>query len=198
MSFSHANQDAKDWLAKGASYYVGIGTDINYLEAEKWLRKSAELGNDSAQFYLGMFNHFGYGVSKNTEESIKWLRKSAEQENQEAVIFLSVVHDISYPRKANNKLLPKKAADKGDPQAQYDLGHAYLTGYLVPIDPVESFKWFQKSAEQGNAAAQRMLAVAYFTGKGVQQNLDKALFWYGESCKNGLYASCSSYQIISG
>ena len=50
-----------------------------YSEAVKWLRKSAELGNATAQNDLGWMYRNGHGVLKDYTEAVKWFRKSAEQ-----------------------------------------------------------------------------------------------------------------------
>lgn len=66
----------------------------------------------------------------------------------------------------------RSAAEKGDAEAQYELGVSYFLGVGVPRDPVEAVKWFHKAAEQGDADAQCRLAYCYYHGKGVPQ--DKA------------------------
>ena len=40
----------------------------------------------------------------------------------------------------------KKSAEKGDPQAQINLGILYLNGGIVPKDHVEAYKWFKVSS----------------------------------------------------
>ena len=47
----------------------------------------------------------------------------------------------------------RKAADVGDPNAQFNLGYCYWTGDGVKKDTDEAVKWFRKAAEQGNALA---------------------------------------------
>ena len=44
-----------------------------------WLRKSANVGGDHGQLYLGLLYLIGYGVDQDMEEAVKWLRKAAEQ-----------------------------------------------------------------------------------------------------------------------
>ncbi|MBF0176448.1 MAG: sel1 repeat family protein [Magnetococcales bacterium] len=49
------------------------------------------------------------------------------------------------------------AAEKGDTDAQVQLGEMYHSGRGVPQDDKEAIKWFQLAAEKGNAHAQRYL-----------------------------------------
>lgn len=54
----------------------------------------------------------------------------------------------------------RKAAEQGDADAQYVLGHCYLNGDGVPQNIEETLKWYTKAAEQGNADAQHLLEKA--------------------------------------
>ena len=45
----------------------------------------------------------------------------------------------------------RKAAEQGDPDAQFHLGLCYDEGCGVPENKAEAIKWFQKAAEQGHA-----------------------------------------------
>ena len=68
----------------------------------------------------------------------------------------------------------QRAADKGDAQAQSDLGMMYLTGQCVPKDLAKGAALLQKAADQGNAAAQLLLGDLYWTGHGVPVDYSKA------------------------
>ena len=47
----------------------------------------------------------------------------------------------------------RKAAERGDAEAQYWLGRCYYFGEGVAWDRAEAVKWFRKAAEQGDASA---------------------------------------------
>ena len=53
--------------------------------------------------------------------------------------------------------LLRKAAEKGDADAQCKLGVCYLHGEGVEKDEHEAVKWYRKAAEQGNADAKEAL-----------------------------------------
>src|SRR5438874_13835835 len=55
-------------------------------------------------------------------------------------------------------------AEKGDAQAQFDLGFMYDEGKSVERDSTEATKWYRKAAEQGFAKAQLNLAAMYESG----------------------------------
>ena len=57
------------------------------------------------------------------------------------------------------------AAERGDADAQYNLGMMYADGRGVPQDDTTAVEWFQKAAEQGHALAQKNLGVVYEQGR---------------------------------
>jgi TPR repeat protein len=79
----------------------------------------------------------------------------------------------------------RERAEKGDAQAQYDLGLTYDKGDGVPSDPTEAAKWYRKAADQGNAGAQVALGTRYATGRGVPKDYAEALKWYRKAAEQG-------------
>jgi TPR repeat protein len=49
----------------------------------------------------------------------------------------------------------RKAAEQGQPSAQFNLGQTLLEGKSVTKDLVEAYKWFSLAAEQGDRDARR-------------------------------------------
>ena len=76
-------------------------------------------------------------------------------------------------------------AANGNARAQYNIGFMYEEGRGVPLDPVESAKWYRKAAEQGYAAAQRSLGLKYELGLGVPQDQVLAHMWYTVAAAGG-------------
>ncbi len=80
----------------------------------------------------------------------------------------------------------KALAEKGDREAQNELGLAYasgLKGQKVNFD--EAFKLFRMAADQGLAGAQYNLGSLYFFGSGVPRDNQEALKWYRKSAEQG-------------
>src|SRR6478736_5768405 len=63
----------------------------------------------------------------------------------------------------------RKAAEKGDARAQYNLGLMYDNGLGVPQDYAAALRWYRKSAEQGDAKAQNEVGWEYELGAQVRQ-----------------------------
>jgi TPR repeat protein len=76
-------------------------------------------------------------------------------------------------------------AEKGDAEAQGQLGVDYYIGRDVPRNNPEAIKWFRKAAEQGNAWAQYDVGTAYYKGEGVAQDYIEAAKWYQRAANQG-------------
>lgn len=64
----------------------------------------------------------------------------------------------------------RQEADGGDPEAQYELGMAYVVGVGVERDPKAAAAWMEKAALQGFPAAVADLGVMYLNGDGVPRD----------------------------
>jgi TPR repeat protein/predicted secreted protein len=71
-----------------------------------------------------------------------------------------------------------RLAEKGDDNAQANLGYMYYAGEGVPQDYEKAVYWYRKAATQGNKDAQYNLAVSYAFGEGTKQDLTEAAIWY--------------------
>ena len=67
-----------------------------------------------------------------------------------SVVLLLAFGAYSWGNTAEEIAEWKEAAEKGDPEAQYNLGVAYSFGRGVPKDDKEAVKLFRKAAEQGH------------------------------------------------
>lgn len=81
--------------------------------------------------------------------------------------------------------LYRQAADRGNADAQYNLGVSYEKGEGVSKNLLEAVKWYRMAAEQGKASAQYNLGLCYRHAKGVAQNLSEAARWYSRAAEQG-------------
>ena len=77
-------------------------------------------------------------------------------------------------------------ADRGDADAQYNLGVMYNNGDGVPQNYAEALKWHRKAAAQGNGNAQFNLGRMYDYGQGLPQNYPEAAKWYRLAANQGV------------
>jgi len=71
----------------------------------------------------------------------------------------------------------RRRAEKGDAQAQFELGCMYSNGFLsipIPKNDTEAVKWIGKAAEPEHADAQGTLSGMYEHGRGIPQDYAEA------------------------
>ena len=71
-----------------------------------------------------------------------------------------------------------KQAEKGDAEAQFNLGLLYDRGQGVPKDKREALRWYRLAAMQGDAFAQNALGDNYWEGTGVPKDDREAVRWW--------------------
>jgi hypothetical protein len=79
-----------------------------------------------------------------------------------------------------------RAAEAGNPEAQYSMGISYsyaMDGH--PQDYKAALQWLVKAADAGHAQAQVALGGMYKDGRGVEQDYDAARAWYQKAADAG-------------
>ena len=81
----------------------------------------------------------------------------------------------------------RKAAEKGDVNAQNNLGDCYYHGKGVVKNYQMAVYWYEKAAEKGawDKKAQSNLGDCYYYGRGVVKNGKTAVRWYEKAANNG-------------
>ena len=100
------------------------------------------------------------------------------------LLLLTGCHDIYQLR---------KAAVKGDPEAQYEYGRRLLTGQKGAIHSSRlAFKWFSKAASNQHPKAMSAMGLCYERGLGVQRSVSKARSWYAAAVDAGNDDACQT------
>jgi TPR repeat protein len=144
----------------GSLYENGLGFPVDYGEAFKAYKVSAEAGHALAQFSLGIMYADGRGVKKDEQKAVSWLRKAAEQGNDDGQFSLAVMYANGFGVEKDDltaAMWYQKAAKQDHEEAQLALGVCYLQGEGVRADKVEATKWLQKAANKGNEEAKELL-----------------------------------------
>ena len=76
-------------------------------------------------------------------------------------------------------------ADRGDSDAQFELGLRLITGEGIKKSEEEGVTWVRRAAEQDHLRAQHVMGSLYEEGVGVSQDLTKAVEWYRKSADLG-------------
>ncbi|MBR6031632.1 MAG: sel1 repeat family protein [Bacteroidaceae bacterium] len=197
-----------EWIRKGAeggSKQAQLGLGMAYLRGEyvekdegkgfEWMHKAAEQGEPTAQLIIGRIymdgeNDGSLNVEKNEEEGLKWMEASAKGG------LLKAQNDLGYywfRKEEYQKAFTyfQSAAEKGDAEAQNQLGVMYSRGQGTEKDDAKAVELYQKSAEQGYAIAQCNLGFRYRDGNGVQKDSQKAFEFFLKAAEGG-YASAQN------
>ena len=81
--------------------------------------------------------------------------------------------------------VPHAQAEKGDAEAQLQLGMRYAEGDGVVQNDKEAVKWFALAAQQGLAEAQYQYGHALLQGRGVVQDYKAAFSWIEKPAQRG-------------
>ncbi|MDO4440829.1 MAG: tetratricopeptide repeat protein [Moraxella sp.] len=103
-------------------YRTGVAYDLtgDYKKAIEYYIKSAEQGNDKAQYNLGTLYYNGEGTTRDYAKALEYYTKSAEQGNPEAQFNLAVMYRYGEgvsKDKATAKVWFGKACDSGIKEA---------------------------------------------------------------------------------
>lgn len=171
--------DAVHKLAKG---YQSLRTPADVALGVRMHQAAAAQNHAGALFELSQAHRNGLGLPQNQIEGMTLLRKAADRNSPEAQLALGWIYKYGTDGVeldlAQAAAWFKKAAEKGEHNAQNVLGEMYRAGEGVPRDPVAAAKWFQISANGGLADAQRSYAMALMSGEGAQRDLSTAAVWF--------------------
>lgn len=78
----------------------------------------------------------------------------------------------------------KPLAERGDAEAQKNLGTMYAVGQGVPKDNAEALKWYRRAADQGHIGAQLNLGIIYFMDQVIPKDFVLAHMWLNIAASN--------------
>jgi hypothetical protein len=156
----------------------------NFIEAEKWFRKSAMQGFAPAQTAVGWLHFNGHGVSRDYVEAAQWFQKATAQGVAEAQKFLGEMYfngvgvEQSY---ATAEKLIRASAEQGHSPAQGFLGYMHLYGRGVDKSISKARLWFERGASN-DAWSRYQLGKTYYAGSEFDSVDDTARaksYWQG-------------------
>jgi cell division septation protein DedD len=152
---------AAHFLVSPALADVKAGVDAwqrgNYTAAIAEWRPLADAGVPDAQFNLGQAYKLGRGVPADLKSSQSWYEKAALQGHEEAQTNLGLIMFQSGQQEAAMVWI-RKAADRGDPRAEFILATALFNGDNVAKDLPRAYALMSHAAAQGLVAASTSLA----------------------------------------
>ena len=110
--------------------------------------------------------------------------------------IITIIEMVSSPSTFSFYVDKRNEAEKGNPEAQYELGAWYERGlHGISQDYKEAVYWYQQAANQNHKSTQNNLGMMYRRGLGVEQSNDKAVEWYKKAIANGCEAAKHNLNI---
>ena len=121
------------------------------------MREQAEAGDPAAQF--GLAASLLQADPPDPDEALRWLRKAADHgDSRLEREYARVLVTVRGPTAASEALdFFTRSAEKGDPDAQYQLGMILYDGKLTRADPVTAYRWALLARNGGNDEARSLL-----------------------------------------
>ena len=115
--------------------------------AERCLRRPADGGDPTAQYWLGIACARGWGAKKDEAQAAQWFDKSARQGYVPAQCNLGFCYEKGLGVEKDAAQAAKwyrKSAEQGDKNAQLALADCYANGLGVPKNPSLAQYWREK------------------------------------------------------
>lgn len=162
----------------GLDYLFGKhGLGIDYPQAFRLLRDSAETGNDDAQFFLSRMYFEGKGVRKSDALAKFWAGQAHNRHNLDGTAELGLLlvrtAEDAIARDAGIALLYRAALARYA-FANLEIGRLILDG-LIKDDPAKAFAWVESATEIGSERATALLGRMYVEGLGVEADVAKGI-----------------------
>lgn len=199
----------------GTLYNAHEDIPTNYVEAQKYLTKAAEMGFPHAMY--GLANLHGFKGDK--KQAFKWYLKAAENGLIDAYYYVGNAYKRGEGVQQDSQKALKwleLAAEFQMRDAAWELAKIYQEGlgnvpqnlekaqafYLLAKESGENversiqqlqsrlavrddFDALLKRAKEGNLEAQKDLAMAYVRGDEIEQNYEEAFKWYKAAAEQG-------------
>ena len=180
-------QQAFYWMKKAAEqgdskaqFIIAEIEGIDTQELLSGLHFEAEQGNVNAQQLLASLKEAAKSEGIDTQKMLSGLHFGAEQGDIDAQQLLASFY-MQVENFQQSFYWTKKAAEQGDPAAQFMRGIMLLQGMGVETDKKQGKDWMMKSANKGYPRAQVVIGTHYL-GK---QDFDQALHWLQKAAKQG-------------
>lgn len=118
------------------------------------------------------------------EKADEWHRKAADTGNSQAAVQIGI-QELEKQNYEEAVKYFKKAAGKGNAEAQNRLAMRYSSGQGIEKNMKEAFKWYLKAAEQGHVQGMYNAGQCYYLGIGVEPDRQKAADYLRKSAELG-------------
>ena len=161
--------DAQDQYVLAGMYWNGIGTEVDYEEAIKWLQLAANQGYAPAQYMLGHV----MDVDCEEEQALEWYQKAADQGYHQALYAIGVIHFENDEPEAYEYFM-EASRHFSTPDLYYYIAMCLQIGLGVEENQEQALKYFVAAADAGSADAAEEASECFKNGIGTEVNMIRA------------------------
>ena len=199
-------------LAVAQQYYEGLDIQQNYRKAYLIYRCLWNIGNQEAQYYLGLCYLYGHGVQQNIVLALQDYFTPYNIQDLEVLYQVGKYYEEGVQFKGKEIPIAEdrafayyyQAALKGHVEAMYTVGQCYYFQMGVQEDLALAFQFYLQAAEHMHPEALYAVGCCYMQGSGVEIDEQKAIayneqaadagyniarYTMGEILENGLFVA---------
>jgi len=157
-------------------------------EAFQWFKRSAELGDPLASYWMSVCYYHGWGVESNLDNYHDWRFKAATLGSTEAEFSMGSAYRTGdgVPKDAESSLMwYRKSAAKNDPRAFYDLSLHYLDDKTNQASMALANDYMLRAAQAGHRDAQFQCAMSCFRRDVGAPDFESGKQWLAKAAENG-------------
>jgi hypothetical protein len=202
----------------GTLYRSGLGVVHDEQEAVGWYRKAAKQKNANGMFNLATAYYNGDGIVTSDSIAYAWFLLAQEAGSKSAgdavsraeaelkpwaiddgLKRISAMYDkgdeLNQDFAESTKWL-RKAAMRGDSEAQMGMATRLFVGKGAAIDYGEARHWCEQVAKEGNSQGQFCMGYIYQKGLGMQPDLKEASKWYAQAAMHNNHQAAKALAQI--
>lgn len=182
-------ETAEDMFQKAQDYLYGKNDkNIDFQQAAKLFRESADFGHAYAQYQLAVMYAKGEGVPQDDLEAVYLYSQAAHQGVSFAQHSLGLCFELGTVVEEDVEealIWYLKAAEQGHEKAQYALGNHYSD----VLDRKQAAYWYKKAAEQSHLESQYRLGWVHIRGIDDLTDVKLGLQYFKSSAEAGYVPS---------
>ena len=173
-------------------YWIAEIPDLYNIEKYRYSKTPPEIVHYSSEIITAQLKYMMMVYQEEKKEGIKvknHMKLSHYSKKNFDKDFAEIIKDFQSGRLIKEL---REDAERGDAEAQDELGLCYLLGFGVKQNHAEAVKCFWRAAEKNYASAQNNLGVCYLLGKGLNVNHAKAVESFKKAAQGGdIAAQCN-------
>jgi uncharacterized protein len=181
----------------------GAGMPVDRARALDYLKEGVRKGDPGARANYAVLLYRGApGVPRDRDLAGKLFRELAQGRVIDPAVYY-YLGVMKFRGEGGTKKDPnaalffiKLAADRGDREAQRDMGKGFEYGWGGTEDLHQALQWYQKSADNGDGNAQWRIGMAYVNGEERAADPAQAVEWFRRAAASGSTQGMTSLAVM--